>query len=559
MKLPALVLVLLLSGCALPLAQAPRHAGVVATANPLATQAALAMLARGGTAADAALAAQLVLGLIEPQSSGLGGGALAMVWDASTKQLSSFDGLAAAPARVTAGLTLDADGSRLDAEAVRRGGRSVGVPGALVLMETLHQRHGRLPWATLFEPAIALAEGGFAMPRYLHDVLAAPGAARDHPSLRDLYFDTQDRVLPIGTLLRNPAYAHTLRRIATLGAQGWLREGGAREFVAAAQGGAKPSFIVEADLLAYRVQERAPLCAPFQRYRVCAMGPSSFGGVVVLQMLPMLERAPTSFNFDDAEFVHRYAEAGRLAQADRQRYVGDPGYVNVPTAALLAPDYLARRATLIDASRAMPEARAGALGSNVSHGLSDTTEHATTTSQVAVVDASGNALAITTTINLNFGSRLTAGGYVLNNAMTNFSDAPPPGQQRANQMAPGKRPVSSMAPTIVFDADGAPVVVGGSAGGGQIVDYIAQSLLEMLVHERTPAQALARGHVSTAVGGVVQLERGTPQAALADALRAKGHRVEVVDMKSGLAFVKRTPQGWTGAADPRRDGAAAAP
>ena len=553
-----LALALLLAGCALP-THAPRHdaaaqTAVAATAHPLATRAALAMLERGGSAADAAVAAQMVLGLVEPQSSGIGGGALAMHWDANKKQLSSLDGLAAAPARVTAGLTVDIDGARLDADGVQRGGRSVGVPGALALLETLHQRHGRLPWATLFEPAITLAEGGFAMPRYLRDVLSAPGAARNHPDMAGLYFDAQGRVLPIGTLLRNPAYAKTLREIAALGHPGWLRQGGAREFVAAAQGGSKASLITEADLQNYRVQPREPLCAPFKRYRVCAMAPSSFGGVVVLQMLQMLEHTPTSFDFDDAEFVHRYVEAGRLAQADRLRYVGDPGHVNVPTAALLAPGYLNPRAALIDANRAMPEARAGALGAVTSGWLSDRAEHAATTSQIAIVDARGNALSMSTTINLNFGSRLMAGGYVLNNALTNFSDAPPPGQQQANQLASGKRPVSSMAPIIVFDEHGAPVVVGGSAGGGQLVDYIARSLIEMLVHGHTPAQALARGHVSTAVEGSVQLERGSSMAAHAQALRALGHRVDVVQMRSGLAFVKRTAQGWIGAADPRRDG-----
>ncbi len=561
MRLPAgVALLALLASCALPPAQAPHtpSAGtpIAATAHPLATRAALAMLERGGSATDAAVAAQMVLGLVEPQSSGIGGGALAMHWDADKKQLSSLDGLAAAPARVTAGLTVDVDGSRLDTESMQRGGRSVGVPGALALLETLHQRHGRLPWATLFEPAITLAEGGFAMPRYLRDVLSAPGAARNHPDMAGLYFDAQGRVLPIGTLLRNPAYAKTLREIAALGPQGWLRQGGAREFVAAAQGGAKASLVTEADLQSYRVQPREPLCAPFKRYRVCAMAPSSFGGVVVLQMLQMLEQAATSYDFDDADFVHRYAEAGRLAQADRLRYVGDPNHVSVPTASLLAPAYLNQRAALIDAKRAMPDARAGAVGNATSGWLSDRAEHAATTSQIAIVDARGNALSITTTINLNFGSRLMAGGYVLNNAMTNFSDPPPPGQQQANQMAAAKRPVSSMAPTIVFDAHGVPVVVGGSAGGGQIVDYIAQSLIEMLAHGRTPAQALARGHVSTAVEGSVQLERGSSMAAHAQALRALGHRVDVVQMRSGLAFVKRSGDGWIGAADPRRDGSA---
>ena len=559
MKSHALLVLLawLLGSCSQPLRHdAAKPAAIVATANPLATRAALSMLARGGSAVDAAVAAQMVLGLVEPQSSGIGGGALAMFWDARTRQLGSWDGLAAAPARTTAGLNVDIDGTRLDADAVRRGGRSVGVPGALALFATLHERHGKLPWAALFEPAITLADNGFAMPRYLHTVLSLPNAATEHPQMRSLYFDAAGQVLPLGTMLRNPDYAGTLRAIAALGHQGWLRAGGARDFVAAAQGGAKPSLVTEADVLNYRVAPREPLCAPFQRVRVCAMGPASFGGVAVLQMLQMLERTPGTMNFDDAAFMHRYVEAGRLAQADRQRYVGDPGHVDVPTAALLASDYLGRRAALIDPARALPEVRAGDVRDARASQAGVEAEHAATTSQMAIVDSAGNALSITTTINLNFGSRLMAGGYVLNNAMTNFVDPAPAGQQRANQMAPGKRAVSSMAPTIVFDTDGEPLLVGGSAGGGQIVDYIAQSLIEMLALERSPAQALARGHVSTAISGRVQLEQGSQAAALAPALRALGHRVEVVEMKSGLAFVKRTPQGWVGAADPRRDGVA---
>lgn len=550
-----------LAGCALtpPAAVRPGTGTdntIAATANPLATQAALSMLARGGSAVDAAVAAQMVLGLVEPQSSGIGGGALAMYWDAGKKQLTSFDGLAAAPARVTPGLTLDTDGARLDADMVSRGGRSVGVPGALALLEALHQRSGKLPWATLFEPAITLAQSGFAMPRYLHDVLSAPTAARDHAQMRALYFDSGGRVLPLGSLIKNPDYARTLAVIARLGPRGWLQAGAAREIVAAAQGGPKPSLMVEADLLDYRVQTREPLCAPFQRFRVCAMGPSSFGGVAVLQMLQMLDRPGSSFNFDDTEFVHRYVEAGRLAQADRLRYAADPGVVPVPTAALLARGYLDQRAALINPMRAMAEARAGDIQSSRAVAPPDRAEHATTTSQIAIVDAAGNALAITTTINLNFGSRLMVGGFVLNNALTNFASFTSAPRARANAMAAGKRPVSSMAPTIVFDEHGEPVVVGGSAGGGQIVDYIAASLIEMLATGRSPAQALARGHVSTALAGVVQLEQGTEAAVHADALRAKGHRVEVTHMKSGLAFVRRNGQGWIGAADPRRDGSA---
>ena len=558
---------------------------IAATAHPLATQAALAMLAQGGSAVDAAVAAQMVLGLVEPQSSGLGGGTMALYWDAATGQLSSLDGLAAAPARATAALTIDTDGSPIPADAVRRGPRSVGVPGTLALFAQLHRQHGRLPWAALFTPAITLAEAGVAMPPYLHGVLAATPPERWAAPMRALYLGADGRLLPVGATLRNPAYATTLRRIAAQGAAGWLAGGGAQALVAALQQGQHPGLVNTADVLAYRAQPRAPLCRPVLQVQVCVMGPASFGGVAVLQMLQMLEAgdvtsagtstsaaisaatpaaAPTaklaSFNFDNPAFVHRFVEVGRMAQADRVRHVGDPAFWPVPLAELLDADYLRQRAARIQPQQAMPPVSAGSFGSAPQTMPQPAPEHgvpADTTSQIAIVDGTGNALSITTTVNLNFGAWVLVDGYVLNNAMTNFSAAPPPGQQRANQMAPGKRPVTSMVPTIVLDAQGKPLLVGGSAGGGQIVDYVAASLIELLAAGRSPAQALARGHVSTAVAGTVQLEQGTAAATQADALRALGHQVTVTEMRSGLAFLQRTPAGWVGAADPRRDGVAA--
>ena len=555
---------LVLGACA----QAPRllpaadrqPSPIAVTAHPLATRAALGMMERGGSAADAAIAAQMVLGLVEPQSSGVGGGTLALYWEAATGHLTSIDGLSSAPSRTTAGLTVDVDGSVLDAAVVRRGGRSVGVPGTLALFEQLHQRQGRLPWATLFEPAIELAEQGVPVPHYLHDVLAAAAPDSVPAQMRAVYFGVDGRVLPVGARLRNLEYATTLREIAAKGPRAWLQGGAAKAIVAAAQGGAKPSLMTERDLLAYRAEPRDPLCRPFLRYRVCVMGPSSFGGVVVLQILQIVQSSVGStghYNFDDPEFVHRYTEAGRLAQADRQRYVGDPGFVDVPTKELLDAKYLQARAELIDPQRVANVVQAGVVPPGSTAPLPDATEKVDATSQIAIVDAAGNALSVTTTVNLNFGSWLMVGGFVLNDAMTNFADAPPPGRTRTNQMAPGKRPVTSMTPTIVFDEHNVPIVVGGSAGGSQIVDYVAESLVEMLAAGRTPAEAISRGHISTAVADTVQLEKGSEAAALVVSLRAMGHRVTVTEMKSGLGFLKRESTGWIGAADPRRDGSAA--
>ena len=564
MKRPAsLLLLLVASACAvLPGPPAPRSAStavsrIAVTANPYASRAALEMLDRGGTPIDAAIAAQMVLGLVEPQSSGLGGGTLVMYWDAKARKLTSFDGLAAAPSRATASLRTDVDGSLLPSEPSQRGGRTVGVPGTLPVLFMVHQRHGKLGWGELLRPAIELAENGFAMPPYLHSIVSLPDAAKNHPDMAALYFDAQGRALPVGTIIRNPAYAKTLRRIAALGPRGLLEPGGARDIVEGAKRGFKPTLMTEEDLRDYRPVERDPVCAPFLANLVCTMAPPSFGGIVVLQVLQMVEaRAAGRFDFDDPRFAHLYAEAGRLAQADRRRYVGDPDFVHVPVAALASPAYARERARLIDPARAAADPQPGVPEKALAALAPDESDPVATTSQIAVVGAGGDAISITTTINLNFGSRLMAGGYVLNNAMTNFSAAPKPGQAIANQMAPRKRPVTSMAPTIVFDADGNPAVVGGSAGGGPIVDYIASSLIEMLANGRTPAEAIARGHVSTATPGKVLLEKGTAATALAPALAARGHAVEVVPLLSGLGFAKRVPGGWVGAADPRRDGTA---
>jgi gamma-glutamyltranspeptidase/glutathione hydrolase len=547
-----------------PLATAPARQAAV-TAHPLATKAALTMLEQGGSPIDAAIAAQMVLGLVEPQSSGIGGGSLIMHWDAASAKLTSYDGLAAAPARVTAALNIDLDGHVLKNEDMQRGGRTVGVPGTLAVLKQVHERYGKLPWAALFAPAIELAEGGFAMPAYLHTVLSSTSATKDHPDMVSLYFGADGKVLPVGATLTHPSYAWTLRRVAQRGPAALWQDGAGSALVASAQRGFRPTLMTEADLAAYRSEPRDPLCAPFLTYSVCVMGPSSFGGVMVLQILQMLEARPSSgkegprFSFDDPEFVHFYAEAGRLAQADRQQYIGDPGFVRVPTAALLAPAYVQQRAQRINPAQMTKEVTAGVVDATTAASelmAAPPSSAADATSQLAIVDAAGNALSMTTTTNLNFGSRLMVNGFVLNNALTNFSAAPRAGQAAPNRMQSGKRPVTSMAPTIVFDHSGKPVVVGGSAGGGQIVDYISSSLVEMLANQRSPAEALARGHVSTAVRGKLQLEKGSSAARQAMALAAKGHDIEIVPMTSGLGFLLRRDAGWIGAADPRRDGVA---
>ncbi len=569
---------------------------MVATAHPLATEAGLQMLAQGGSAVDAAIAAQLMLGLVEPQSSGLGGGLLMLHWDEATKRLSAIDGLAAAPARTTASLRTDVDGRLLPSEPSQRGGRSVGVPGALPALILAHQQHGRLAWRELVRPALDRAERGFPMPPYLHTVLTPTAGAAELRAAFSLYFDPDGRPLPVGTPIRHPAYAQTMRDIGNKGPEAWMVQRGTSGLLEAAQQGFRPSLMTAEDIGAYRAVVREPLCAPFRAYRVCTTPPPSFGGMAVLQILQMVDAVRTSgpLDFNDPGFLHLFAEAGKLAQADRRLHVGDPDHVRVPTQELVSQPYVRERALLIDPARSMSEPAAGRPA-----GMTTTTvprplnpadtepvagakpcaadgctsrAHAVTaqavpdagptfsqTSQIAVADRQGNVVSVTTTNNLNFGARLSFDGVVLNNAMTNFSAAPRPGQVLANQMAPAKRPVTSMAPTIAFDTEGRPVLAGGSAGGGPIVDYVAGSLMDMLANGRTPAQAVARPHVTTATPGVLQVERGRGLEEQAARLQAQGHAVEMVSLQSGQVYIRRAGNGWVGAADPRRDGVASSP
>ena len=534
----------------------------VTTAHPMATEAALKMLQQGGSAIDAAIAAQLMLGLVESQSSGLGGGAFLMHWDAAQKSLTSLDGLAISPQKTTTSLTTDVDGSQLPYELIGRGGRSVGVPGTLPLLAKAHAKFGKLAWATLFAPAIEAAIKGFPMPAYMHQILSTPDAAKDHPDMLALYFDAAQKVKPVGTLIANPDYAKTLQRIALKGPSAIWADGASTEFLAAAQKGYKPSLMTEDDLKNYQVEEREPLCGPYLRYSVCVMAPPSFGGVVVLQVLQMLaEKSSLGTDFNQPEFAHAFAEAGKLAQVDRRRYVGDPAFFKVPTKALVNPAYVKQRAALIQSNtlrRYAPGQPEIMLAESPGRTLAQATAapSADATSQLAVVDAQGNAVSMSTTNNLNFGSRILVQGYVLNNAMTNFITSPKPGEVAPNKMEPKKRPISSMVPTMVFDEAGQLVTLGGSAGGGQIVDYVSANLVRMLANQLSPFEALAQGHISTAIPNQVQLEKGTSAAQLAEALLAKGQKVEVVDMKSGMGFLKRAGNGWIGSADPRRDGVA---
>jgi gamma-glutamyltranspeptidase/glutathione hydrolase len=510
----------------------------VATANDEATNAGMQVLSAGGSAADAAVAIQMVLGVVEPQSSGLGGGAIALYWAARERRMTAFDGLARAPSSY--------DPESADLARFSHSGAAVGVPGSLRMLEVMHRRYGKLAWNTLFGRAIELADKGFTVSSYIARSLGA--AARAGISVPAWLADSSGKPLTEGAGARNPALADTLRMVAKDGADA-LYVTLADQIVSATQHTSPAGRMTIDDLAHYTAIERQPLCLPSRQNVVCSFPPPSYGGVAVLEMLGILERRKLpQGSFVNLDFVHRFLEAGRLAEADSMASVGDTGAVTARR--LLDPVYLQTQAGRIRDRSALVEPAQDCAKDE--HGPEPST------SQISIVDAQGDALAMTTTININFGSWITVGGFFLNDAMTNFA-RPGSGGCTANAPAGNKRAATSMAPVIATGATGSVVLVGGSAGAGEIVDYVAQAVLELLAN-RPPAEALDEGHVSSARAaypetmGLVELERGRAVAQLAGPLALLGHKVIVAPLQSGTAFIVRRSGHLEGAADPRRDG-----
>ncbi|WP_245233969.1 gamma-glutamyltransferase family protein [Mycobacterium sp. PS03-16] len=561
----------------------------VATANPLATQAACRVLRDGGTAADALITAQAMLGLVEPQSSGVGGGGFLLYYDAASGDVQAYDGREVAPAAATENyLRWISDTDRAEPRPdARASGRSIGVPGIVRMLGDAHAAHGKQPWRDLFTPAVTLADDGFDVsPRLASAIADSRDDLRVDRAAAAYFLNPDGSPKRAGSRLTNPAYAKTLGAIASAGPDAFYTGAIAEAIVEAAadtSGGRTPSLMTMQDLAGYTARVREPLCRPYRGKEICGMPPPSSGGIAVLATLGMLQRFPMGEHGPDdldrnggrpaVMGVHLISEAERLAYADRDRYVADTDFVPLPGGnadALLAGPYLAGRAALISEQRSMGTAKPGEFGPPAAP-VPPVPEHGT--SQVSIVDSYGNAASLTTTVESQFGSFHMVDGFLLNNQLTDFAAEPagPDGAPVANRVQPGKRPRSTMAPTLIFDepAAGAPNTRGpvyavvGSPGGAVIIQFVVKTVVGLLDWGLDPQQAAgmvdfgADNSPETNVGGEhpnIDTADNGDEDPLVTGLRKLGHKVDLADQSSGLSVIVRDQAGWIGGADPRREG-----
>tara|TARA_R110000868_G_scaffold225568_2_gene477787 strand:- start:2412 stop:4136 length:1725 start_codon:yes stop_codon:yes gene_type:complete len=536
---------------------------MVAAANPYAAEAGAEILAQGGSAVDAAIAVQAVLTLVEPESSGLAGGAFMLHWTPGSDKPEAYDGRETAPVGATPDMFLGDDKKPLGIIPAILSGRSVGAPGAVALLALAHKEHGNLAWNKLFDRAIELSENGFTVSDKLAAAIARDPALAMMPASQDYFFtlDANGKRVPVaaGATLKNPLLAATLKIIAAEGADGFYKGPVAQSIVDAVHAApSRPGTLSMADLAGYEAKHRDALCRPYRVYKVCAMPPPTSGGIATLQILGILE----SFDMGEIEpmsltAVHFIAEAEKLAYADRGKFLGDPDFVHVPVEALLNAEYLRQRAKLIDPSYSMKVAKPGTLndkkadaqGTNVSVAYPST-------SHFAIVDAEGRVVSMTTSVEAPFGSHLMAGGMILNNQLTDFSFAPEEdGKPVANAVAPGKRPMSAMDPVIVFDKDGDFYAALGSPGGSRIIGYVTQALVAVLDWNMDMQSAFDQPRFLDR-NGPLEIEEGTSLEKLIPDLKALGHDVLPEKINSGLHGIRVTPEGLDGGADPRREGKA---
>jgi gamma-glutamyltranspeptidase / glutathione hydrolase len=524
---------------------------MVVASDKAAAEAGAQILRAGGSATDAAIAVQMVLTLVEPQASGIGGGAVLMHFDGASHEVITWDGRETAPAAVTSGAATDG---------IPAGGQAVGVPGAVKMLEALHHEHGRLPWADLMAPAIRLAEEGIPVsPSLAQAILARQAALQSQPAARAVFFTPEGIPLAAGSTLTNPALAQTLRAIAAGGANGLLRGPIAAEIATTVRGDAQPGLITTDDLAAYTPRRRPAACEPYRGRTICSTAPPG-GGVLLLQALGLLDHFDLpALDPTGADAAELLIQAEQLALADRGRTIADPDFAAVPVDGVLNDGTLAAQARQIDPHHAIqpPQPDGDPVAEPVPAEAAQKPQPEHGTSSIAIVDAQGNAICMTSTIGGPFGSGLFVHGFPLNAALDDFTADPAPGgPQAANRMQPGKRPATAMAPAFVLDHDGRLLAVVGSTGGAHIPDFVLQAVVGSTDWHLDPAQALAQPHVG-ATRGPAELEEGTPAASLAASLQARGQAVQTMTMPSGTAMIALTPDGLVGATDPRGQGAVA--
>ena len=536
---------------------ATRH--MVSAANPFAARAGREILRRGGGAVDAAIAVQMVLTVVEPQSSGIGGGAFLIHYDADDRKVQAYDGRETAPAAATPELFLDGDGKPLGFFEALVGGRAVGAPGVLRMLELAHQEHGLLPWQDLFKVAITLAEDGFPVSPRLHGLIANDKYLATYPDTRRHFFDADGTAKPVGRILRNPALAETFRRIAAGGADAFYEGPFARSIVFAVRSARdNPGLLTLADLATYEAKSRPPVCGRYAGFRVCGMPPPTSGGVTTLQILGLLER--TQFRRAPAGgtlAAHYIAEASRLAFADRGRYLADPDFVEVPVAGLLDRTYLRQRAQLISPTQVMKSVVPGAPPKQrADNNVPGASYELPSTTHFSIVDDRGNAVSMTSSIENVFGSRLMVGGFLLNNQLTDFSFAPETnGALVANRAQPGKRPRSSMSPFIVLDGRNRFSMAVGSPGGSRIIGYVAKTLIGVIDWRLDIQSAIDLPNLTNR-GRATEVEQRGDTEELVQALTEMGHTVRAVTMTSGIHGIVQDRRGLWGGADRRREGVA---
>jgi gamma-glutamyltranspeptidase/glutathione hydrolase len=530
---------------------------MIASANYHISKAGNDMLELGGNAVDAAVASALMVTLVEPQSAGIGGGGFVLYYNQRQQLLTSIDGRETAASKAMPDLFLDEHGQPLSYPDAVNNGKSIGTPGLLRALEMLHKKYGKLPWATLFEPTIVLAEKGFAISPRLHELIQKDPFLLKNQATREYFYQKNGDAKSIGEILKNPQLAKTLKKIAQYGVKSFYEGQVARDIVSAVQQHPQPGQLNLNDLKNYQAIQRETVCGNYRLWKVCGMAPPSSGGVALIQILGILDqnafyRLPPM----SVPAIHYLSEAGRLAYADRDQYIADPAYTSVPVPQLIDKNYLMQRSRLIQENRSMKKATAGVLNPPLSNIGMDKNSELPSTSHISIVDHQGNAIAITLSVAAAFGSRVMVNGFLLNNEMTDFSFIPiDQGQHVLNQVAGGKRPRSSMSPTMVFDAQGKLTMVIGSAGGPAMINYVAKSLLGVLDWKMDMQQSINLPNIGSR-NQETDIETGTLNNETLERLKSMGHSLKIWEMTSGTQGIFIDQNGLWGGVDPRREGVA---